>query len=56
MGRYFEPEPPETLPDRPDNLPEPPAADGGADWSALVAALKGRLRVGAHRLLTDRCR
>ena len=53
VGRYFEPEPPETLPDRPDNLPEPPAADGGADWSALVAALKGRLRVGAHRLLTD---
>lgn len=53
VGRYFEPEPPETLPDRPDNLPEPPASDGGADWSALVAALKGRLRVGAHRLLTD---
>ena len=53
VGRYFEPEPPETLPDRPDNLPEPPAADGGADWSSLVAALKGRLRVGAHRLLTD---
>lgn len=53
VGRYFEPEPPETLPDRPDNLPEPPAADGGADWSALVAALNGRLRVGAHRLLTD---
>lgn len=50
VGRYFEPE---TLPDRPDNLPEPPAADGRADWSALVAALKGRLRVGAHRLLTD---
>lgn len=53
VGRYFEPEPPDTLPDRPDNLPEPPASDGGADWSALVAALKGRLRVGAHRLLTD---
>lgn len=53
VGRYFEPEPPETLPDRPDNLPEPPAANSSADWRALVAALDGRLRVGAHRLLTD---
>lgn len=53
VGRYFEPAPEETLPDRPDNLPEPPAANSAADWQALVAALNGRLRVGAHRLLTD---
>ena len=53
-GRYFEPAPEETLPDRPDNIPEPPAAvNGAADWRSLVAALDGRLRVGTYRLLTD---
>ena len=56
VGRYFEPEPAETLPDKPDNAPDPPAAPiprSGADWQALVAALDGHMRVGAHRLLSD---